>query len=1743
MLQVRLQWSPTIAIRPARVAHVLALALVLILPLPGPVVAAPSSGEVVIELDLAVTSGTDDAEQWQDGTINLSSSDLELVDDSGRGNQTVGIRFNGLSVPAGATITDASLQFQVDEASSGAVSLAIQAEDTDSASGFTTAAGEIGARARTAATVAWSPPGWPTVGSAGLDQRTPSLAALVQAVVGRSGWSSGNSIAFIITGSGTRWAESYDGDAAGAPKLHVAYATAPPEPPTISGVAPTSGPPGTSVTIDGSRLFGATSVTFNGVVAPFSVVSDAQLTATVPGAATSGPVSVTTGGGTADGPTFTVTEPPPTGAIRVPNDQPTIQAAIDVAQDGDVILIAPGTYHESVLISGKNLTLASQFYETGDPALIEATVIDTDGTADAITIRGTSGAGSSIVGLKLVKASALILDGIRVEGSARILDTHIVGFDDGVDLDPTGGAFAACECRRNLIELGTDDGFDLDGATGGIYEQNVLQNNVEDGIEVRLSDEAAEVPITFRDNEFRGNGQDGIQIIDMIGASNRVFTIERNRFIDNGRAAIGLMDNGQSGEDYRAASLLDRIALFNNTFSGNNHGVSGGDNVIGLNNLFVNSTGIGVKGVDGSSLLAYNLFWNNGTDDAASNLDMASSQFSDPQLAGDYSLTSGSPAIDAGVASYTFAGELVLDLQPGSYNGSAPDLGAFESSGGGPGGPAAPTIALPVDGATVTTRTFTVRGSAPTGTMVRLLADGSERASTVVANDGSWATVVNGLADGPHALTAVTIDALGAESLPSAQTSISVALVASDPVVAAAGDIACDHVGSTECRQMATSDLLLERNYDAVLTLGDHQYECGSPTEFALGYDPSWGRVKPITRPAVGNHEYFTDRGVDCDPTGTATGYFDYFGAAAGTQGAGWYSYDLGDWHLVALNSNCSDVGGCDAGSPQEQWLQADLAASAASCTLAYWHHPRWSSGSAHGSDPVTQALVDALYAHGAELILAGHDHHYERFGPQAPDGSVDLAHGIRAFVAGTGGKALVPLGTTAPNSELRADTAFGVLELTLGNGSYDWAFITEAGATTDAGTGGCHDAPGAADTTPPQTTIISGPSDPSTSANATFDVISSETGSTFECSMDGAAFTACTPPASYSGLAEGTHTFAARATDAASNTDPTPASWTWTVDTVAPSLIAAVPSDGATDVAIGAQVTATFDEPMGSASISTSTFRLTQGGAPVGASVAYEPTTRVATLTPDAPLGISVVYVVTLDGVADLAGNAMAITTWSFTTEADTTPPQTTITSGPDDPSSSPDATVTFTSSEVGSTFACSLDAGAFTACSSPITYTALADGPHEFAVRATDPWENTDPTPATWSWTIDTTVPPSPTTVTFTPNADAHVREASPNSNYGSSTTLITDGVDGGGAAEATVRFGVSGVGGAVQQARLRIWVTNKTNNGPAIYRSDAAWNEALVTWASRPARVGGIVASSGSIATGWYEFDVTSAVSGDGSYSFTLVPTSSDGLDFSSREGSVRPQLVVTFLGDDTTPPATSITSGPSGASGSSSATFTFISSELGSTFSCSLDAAPFTPCTSPQQYTGLANGDHDFAVRATDVSGNTDPTPATAAWTIVTATTDSFLAEADSTVDERRSTSNFGSATTLESDGGSGRAKQAFLRFDASGVSGVIVSAKLRVWVTNATSNGPQVFLADSGWSENTVTWATRPSLLSGAIDDAGSISAGAWYEFDVTAAVSEAGLYSFALASTSTDALKFASRETTTPPELLVAYGT
>ncbi|MDQ1673702.1 MAG: hypothetical protein QOC98_2264, partial [Frankiaceae bacterium] len=275
---------------------------------------------------------------------------------------------------------------------------------------------------------------------------------------------------------------------------------------------------------------------------------------------------------------------------------------------------------------------------------------------------------------------------------------------------------------------------------------------------------------------------------------------------------------------------------------------------------------------------------------------------------------------------------------------------------------------------------------------------------------------------------------------------------------------------------------------DAVLPLGDEQYNCGGLSAFQQVYNPTWGAQKAVTNPVPGNHEYQTSGGTNCPSAHNASAYFSYFGASAGDPAKGYYSFNLGAWHIVALNSelcygqspyNQSPIGGtagCGAGSAQETWLKTDLATNKTACTMAYWHEPRWYSYGG-GSDDSTDAWMKDLYAAKADVVLTGHQHFYERFAQQNPAGGLDTANGIRQFIVGTGGESFMPLRSPRnANSQASNDNTFGVLKMGLHAASYDFNFVPIAGSSyTDSGTTACHGTP-AADTTPPTTTATLSP-------------------------------------------------------------------------------------------------------------------------------------------------------------------------------------------------------------------------------------------------------------------------------------------------------------------------------------------------------------------------------------------------------------------------------------------------------------------------------------------------------------------------------------------------------------------------------------------------------------------------------------------------------------------------------------------
>lgn len=376
--------------------------------------------------------------------------------------------------------------------------------------------------------------------------------------------------------------------------------------------------------------------------------------------------------------------------LHVPAEHPTVQAAIDAASDRDVVLIAPGTYFERLVIDGKAVTLASHFYTTGDPTFIDQTILHGSATIspsgnierDIETInlvRGISGV-TEVIGLTFSHAEK----GIWADSPVRVLFCRGSVLRDGVDFRAHGSGWV----RGSHFYGTTDDSIDVDLDDDGliVIEYNWLHDNEEEGIEIRMSEELSAGPerVEIRGNWIYGNNEDGIQLIADSTPSNRAVRIEGNLIENNLGAGLGMLCCSETTQDFSAAPLPEPIDVVGNTFRNNDHGISGGANLVAVNNLFVGHQ-LALKGLVDDSWATSNLFFDNVDDEEDSLVDVASSLFTDPSLAPDGTLQAGSPAIDAGLAQLSWNGRTVLDLQPSDYLGPAPDLGAFEASAIVPG--------------------------------------------------------------------------------------------------------------------------------------------------------------------------------------------------------------------------------------------------------------------------------------------------------------------------------------------------------------------------------------------------------------------------------------------------------------------------------------------------------------------------------------------------------------------------------------------------------------------------------------------------------------------------------------------------------------------------------------------------------------------------------------------------------------------------------------------------------------------------------------------------------------------------------------------------------------------------------------------------------------------------------------------------------------------------------------------------
>jgi acid phosphatase type 7 len=905
---------------------------------------------------------------------------------------------------------------------------------------------------------------------------------------------------------------------------------------------------------------------------------------------------------------------------------------------------------------------------------------------------------------------------------------------------------------------------------------------------------------------------------------------------------------------------------------------------------------------------------------------------------------------------------------------------------------------------------------------------------------------------------------------------LSVAAAASDPVIAAAGDIACDPStsafnnglgNSNGCRQKYTSNLLVNAGLSAVLDLGDNQYYCGGYQAYMQSYDLSWGRVKSITHPSVGNHEYLTSGGTDCTIANLgAAGYFQYFGAAAGIVGQGYYSFDIGAWHIIALNSNCGNAGGCGTSSAQYKWLQSDLAAHANLCTLAFWHIPLFSSGGRANANSLP--FWKLLYTYNADLILNGHDHIYERFAPQDPTGSLDPTRGIPEFIVGTGGADHTSITTIAANSDVRNSNTFGVLKLTLHATGFDWQFVPEAGKTfTDSGTGTCH---GSIPNTPSPTATLTATNTPTPTPTPSKTATST---STPTATLTATNTPTPIPTASKTATSISTPT----ATLTATNTPtPTPtASKTATSTSTPTATLTATNTSTPTPTA---SETAT--------STSTPTATLTATDTPTSTATATQTATDTPTPTPTDTSAV-------IDSPTPSPTNTPTATDTPTATPTDTpaaidspTPTPTNTPTATDTPTPTPTNTPTVTDTPIPTPTLTATQTAINTPTPTPTNTPTVTDTPIP------------TPTPTATQTAINTPTPTSTATtgassVTFNPVADTYVNSGSTDSNYGSATTMRLDASPD---LHAYLRFSLSGLAGAsISQARLLLYANNSDSSGIRAWAvSNNTWGELTTTYFNAPA-LGSQLASSGSFSSvGWISLDVTSYITGNGTYSFGVTNLSSTAISVASREsGANAPQLIVTYSG------ALSPTSTPT-------PTFT---------------VAPFatnTPTPTPT-FTPLP-----------------PPTPTSTA----AASSLTFTPVADTYVNAGSTTSNYGTSTTLRLDASPD--VHPYLRFTVSGVTGTISQVRLLLYTNNSDSAGIQSWVVtDNTWGELTTNYTNAP-VLGSQLGSAGSFPTGIWVILDVTSYVTGNGTYSFGVTNLSSTAISVASRESgANAPQLVVTY--
>jgi chitodextrinase len=986
----------------------------------------------------------------------------------------------------------------------------------------------------------------------------------------------------------------------------------------------------------------------------------------------------------------------------------------------------------------------------------------------------------------------------------------------------------------------------------------------------------------------------------------------------------------------------------------------------------------------------------------------------------------------------------------------------------------------------------------------------------------------------------------GAAQLAAASAAVETA-AAGDPVVAAAGDIACDpsnsnfnggNGSSNSCRQKYVSDLLVNSGLSAVLLLGDNQYYCGGYTAHLQSYDLSWGRVKSITRPAPGNHEYLTSGGTDCNSANAgAAGYFKYFGSLAGDPAKGYYSFDIGAWHIIVLNSHCSRAGGCSSSTPQGQWLRNELKTHTNVCTMAYWHVPLFSSG---GRDDATyKTFWDALYQYNADLVLNGHDHTYERFAPQTPDGVLDPVRGIREFVVGTGGANHTSFVTTAANSEVRNDQTYGVLRLTLRPTSYDWQFVPEAGKTfTDSGSTACHGS--STDTTPPSTpTGLAANSPNGGKVNLTWNASTDNVAvAGYRVYRNGSLHASVTGATSYTDSTVSpstTYNYTVSAYDSSVNESPqsTGVSITTAADTTPPTAPQGLSATFVSTTEVRLTWSPSSDE------FGIANYRIFRNGIQIATSImpSYNDTTVQSNTT----------YTYTVDAVdnasnASAKSNALNVTTpapastLTFNAVADTT------------------LRSDLPSTNYGSATTVGIDSSPLEDMLLKFTVSGLSGRKilsAKLRLYCSDPGGSG----GVFKRVLDTSWVES--TVTW---ANAPASEAATIATLGSVSSgrwyevNVTSAVTGDGAvsfrASSTSSDGTDyrskeGTAGFAPQLVLTVEnesgdttpptaPANLTASAPNAQRVDLVWTASVDNVAVAGYR---IFRNGMQIGTSTSASYADSNVNPDTTYEYYVTAYDAAGM-------VSQPSNKVTIrTPPDTTPPSapTNLTATVVsktrvdlgwGASSDSSGIKEYRVFRDGSQIATSTT-------TSYSDTTVVGGKTYAYTVSAVDTAGNVSGPSNTATVTTPAPSTMTLNPVADASIYAATPTTNAGTRTTIQTD--NDPITHFLLKFTVSGVgTSKVTGAKLRLYNTDsATFGGSFARVADTTWGENTVNWSNAPAADTTPLATLGSVSSSTWYEVDITSLITGDGTYSLRVSSTSSNGADYSSREGTNKPQLVL----